>query len=576
MVKMIVRPGLGGFKPVQPGLEPIIGDFYGSPPVDPYNCSLYPDNPMCGGNPFGNRPLAVNLSIVKDACNIGIDFQATIGYIKLPPVQIVYRDPSCQVPNESKKTSYVTGSQPYIPPQTGRGIFICMAEGESYSETFDRYGISLNRYVKKNRCEFISGEYPKGDNYPDSYRASIIFYQDYYEYYRFGYPADYPPNTNFETFDEGTKETYANDLFYINSGNIGTPEFLAPIFVGVVGAAYIFFSRESLLDAMKRLPDFMRSVEHSSESGDAFNSYKSSGKERWRVWELDALPYLPSPPIPPMSCCPNVRENDELLRLILKRIGTPPTVQIFDEDLEREGSQKATKDPRTLFNYAKLGVERTEVTNRLIGIENYPVTVPESMIEPFKEGIFESIFGFFQGDKERKIKSLTEMMAWMAEQDSAVLGQFHQVIEFEQDFDGDGKAQTEKVVLPNVAETLKEVILLLVQLANNEGTKVHALAKLLVEVNNIKANLFHVKNTIVDIQDYLDYPTNTRTVEVPLSVDLTMDEKTEDFKNFFKDSTGKITFEDWDGSNSLHDNIVDLLQMATMMRAILYQRTGQE
>jgi predicted nucleic acid-binding OB-fold protein len=125
-------------------------------------------------------------------------------------------------------------------------------------------------------------------------------------------------------------------------------------------------------------------------------------------------------------------------------------------------------------------------------------------------------------------------------------------------------------------ETLKEVILLLVQLANNEGTKVHALAKILIEISNIKANLFKTMNTVVDIQDYLDYPTLTKTVEVPLAVDLTLDKETQDFVDFFKESKGKITYEDWDGTNSLHDNMLDLMQMATMLRAILYQRTEQE
>lgn len=51
-------------------------------------------------------------------------------------------------------------------------------------------------------------------------------------------------------------------------------------------------------------------------------------------------PPPPEPPPPPlqedccrMGCCPNVGQNDQLLRLILKRIGEPKEVTIFDEDL---------------------------------------------------------------------------------------------------------------------------------------------------------------------------------------------------------------------------------------------------
>jgi hypothetical protein len=42
--------------------------------------------------------------------------------------------------------------------------------------------------------------------------------------------------------------------------------------------------------------------------------------------EKEARPPLLPPPLlppPPMSCCPNVQQNDQLLRLILKRIGEP-------------------------------------------------------------------------------------------------------------------------------------------------------------------------------------------------------------------------------------------------------------
>lgn len=285
-------------------------------------------------------------------------------------------------------------------------------------------------------------------------------------------------------------------------------------------------------------------------------------------------PRQPDPPPPPpmtCNCCPNVQQNDELLRLILKRIGEPQIAVIFDEDMEREGSQLAVKREETLFNAAKLNLDRTEITNRLIGIENFPVKVPTSVINPHKEGVFAQIFDFFE-DKEREIKTLTELVTWIAEQDNAVLGQFHQVIEFEKGIDKDGNSETETVVLPNVAETLKEIILLVAQLANNDGTKIHALVKLLAETNNMKVNLFKTMQTVIDIQDYLDYPTNSKQVQVDLSCNLKLNEQKDDFEDFFSESKGSFVFEDWNGESSLHDNMLDLLQMAAMFRAMFYQR----
>lgn len=284
-------------------------------------------------------------------------------------------------------------------------------------------------------------------------------------------------------------------------------------------------------------------------------------------------PILPPPP-PPMTCncCPNIQQNDALLRLILKRIGNPQSVTIFDEDMDREGEQKATKKQETLFNAAKINTERVEITNRLLGISNFPVEVPDTVLEPHKEGFFEQVFDFIDGDKKRKITSITELLAWMVEQDSAVLGQFHQVIEFEEDFDGDGNARTEKLVLPNVAETLKELMLLIVQIANNDGTKIGLMMNTLAEVSNIKVQLFKTLQTVIDIQDYLDYPTNTREETVQLLCNLKPTSDQTDFEDFMQNSQVPVTFEDWNGSNSLHDNILDLLQVASMIRAQLFQR----
>lgn len=284
-------------------------------------------------------------------------------------------------------------------------------------------------------------------------------------------------------------------------------------------------------------------------------------------------PWKPPPP-PPMTCncCPNIQQNDELLRLILKRIGEPKTVNIFDEDMEREGEQKANKPQETLFNAAKLNTDRIEIVNRLLGISNYPIEVPETMLVPHKEGFFESVFDFLDGNKTKKLNSLTEFLAWQVEQDSAVLGQFHQVLEFEEDFDGDGNARTEKVVLPNVAETLKELMLLIIQLANNDGLKTGMLMNILAEVSNCKVQLFKTMQTIIDIQDYLDYPTKTRTEQVDLLCNLKLTDDLLDFKDFMNNSRVPVTYEDWTGEASLHDNMLDLLQMAAMLRAMYFQR----
>lgn len=304
-------------------------------------------------------------------------------------------------------------------------------------------------------------------------------------------------------------------------------------------------------------------------------------------------------------CCPDNSNLEALLKLILKRIGSPTQVTIFDEDMDREGTQKAKKKPENLNEYLKLAVERVEITNRLVGIENYPVTVPETLIDPYQEGEFKGIFDFIPKNKERKCKTLTEVLLWQAEQDNAVLGQFHQVIQQETgNFDEDGNAEIQTAVIPNVAEALKELLLLSTQQARQSGVLVEAMFRALTEITATRTAAAKAMTVAVDIQDWLDYPTDNKVEEFKTSINIpgmqplrgkqpegTTDEfgyendgatqrglrenDPEDYQSFLQDGISRFAYEDWTGQSSLHDQMLDLLQIAAMLRAILYQRTDK-
>ena len=311
-------------------------------------------------------------------------------------------------------------------------------------------------------------------------------------------------------------------------------------------------------------------------------SLESDSRKRACRYPPEILP--PPPPPPPMSCCPNTQETDQMLRLILKRIGEPKEVVIFDEDLARKGAQKAKKKPESLNEYLQLAVERTEIISRIVGIENFPITVPDTMIEPHKEGIFGKIFGFIDGKKKRKINTIAELITWMSEQDSAVLGQFHQVIDFETGGkDKKGKAEKATVVLPNVAETLKEIIILTSQMALQNNVQTELIFKIASEVVAARAAAHKSAVIAADIQDYLDYPTETKSAEITTNVNfprVTQNKKgqfevtsaNEDYKEFLKAGSVKFSYDDWTGDTSLRDQLMDLLQVASALRASMMQR----
>ncbi|MBW4568048.1 MAG: hypothetical protein KME31_08495 [Tolypothrix carrinoi HA7290-LM1] len=579
----------------QEGLVPLFNSpFYATPdePADPTDCNRYPDSPYCGGNPLTAKfAPSIEVSMVRDECNLGIQFDGSFAFIKVPPVQIVYRNPNC-IPEPPEKnppittTTQTTPSTP-SPNYCGEGEHLLLFWGDYWRQRigdppedgwFDEVwtvqiltvipsiifpeinpkvpGILVSARWKRHR---IGRGLPRGD----------------YEYTHIS-------NKTFKIHADirSVRRRDGEDLVYQPLYEDLQPNRLSWVgyYPGDIDISVFHGTYERLQETMLLHPNYQQ---HTSNNVHTIAEY--TGGIYCRPYERNNSP----PPPNCMCCCPNVEQNDQLLRLILKRIGEPKEVTIFDEDLNRKGAQKAKKKPQTLNDFLKLAVERIEIVSRIVGIENFPVSVPDTVIEPHKEGIFAKIFGFIDGTKKRKINTLTEFVAWMSEQDSAVLGEFHQVLEFETgEKDKKGKPVKSTVVLPNVAETLKEITLLVAQSAKQNNVQTELIFKIAMEVVAARAAAHKASLIAADIQDYLDYPTQTVTGTIPTSVKLPyvvqnskgqfeVTEINEDHKEFLKPGSVSFSYDDWTGDNSLKDHLMDLLQMASMLRAILYQRTDK-
>ena len=87
------------FKDVVTGLTPV-GDtgLYSNvgQPADPTDCGRYPDSPFCSMTPFSTDFIKLSPNITIDECNLGIRLDGSLGFIKMPPVSIVYRKSTCR------------------------------------------------------------------------------------------------------------------------------------------------------------------------------------------------------------------------------------------------------------------------------------------------------------------------------------------------------------------------------------------------------------------------------------------------------------------------------------------------
>ena len=631
--------------------------FYLTPddPADPTDCDRYPDSPYCGKNPLNFRFNDLSPTIVADKCNLGIQINGTLGFIRLPPTQIAYRFEDCRktpkAPPPLKLENYETPV--FVPSGGGYGLvflehYFDYEDGKLANAPGQQPGAyaraeifqSLLNYQIQKGDEFLGTidgtpfvaycrfnfhvTRKRNSNWMYRYRVgSVGEWEVLGERYRdagWNVPGNYLEEGNALWTLNLSGEvslyftTYSSSDYYITKCSIpdvyaGTdyfPPSITPLETlrnfppKNIQSFYTYeaeYETERIFDDTTIISDFQpRQLERARRLAYFFGQpyyyhvYTTSPIElQRREYVINPLPFQ-APPPPPydhccknMACCPDNSNLEALLRLILKRIGEPKEITIFDEDLDRKGSQKAKKKPPSLNDFLKLTVERVEIANRVLGIENFPVSVPDTMLNPYQEGLFAKMFGFIDGKKERKIKSVTEFIAWMAEQDSAVLGQFHQVIEYETgNKDKKGKPEKSTVVLPNVAETLKEITLLVAQMAKQNNAQTAMITAALTEI--VATRAVATKGTAIsqDIQDYLDYPTETKTNSFQANINLpkykTKDGipiatgETEDFKEFLKPGTISYSYDDWTGDNSLHDQLVDLLQLASILRAIFYQR----
>lgn len=492
--------------------------FYVTPdePADPRDCARYPDSPYCGGNPFSFRPVAINPQIVNNECATGIKITPVLGFVKLPPIEILHIKPKCQ----PKRPPPSSGGP--VAPWTPKGSKAIRSGIYIYAQMF----FSLNGEVQI-----------VGNNIITDFMNPML-----QQYIASGEPL-YTPYF----------EAFAEDWMNYN---------IRPYYSGSeIEGHYIYF------------------LENKGEPIDSPSPPPAQ---------------VPSPPPPPpkrkcncMGCCPpsptqdkNDRDLEEikrLLKLLLKKVGEPQSVVLFDEDPNKPGRQKKTVKKETLFDAVKLATQRAEVANQILGIEAFPIDVPATVINPEKSGIWGKVFGFIDGKKRRKLKSVAEFIAWQSEQDAAVLGKWHQTIPIA-DSDATKKGdQPEKVVLPNVAETLKEIILLVANLIQSQGMMMDVTLKTLTETSAVKVEVAKTQLVVRDMQQYFDYDTQDEVFEVPIQIGVppadATDEDMANFSKFLEPSMTKVASPEWMGRDSFQEALTDLRAAAAMIRATFSNRT---
>jgi hypothetical protein len=223
----------------------------------------------------------------------------------------------------------------------------------------------------------------------------------------------------------------------------------------------------------------------------------------------------PPPPPPPMRCCP---DNSGLLKQILK---------IVKENKEA------------------------------IGVEDLPASVPQSLV---KKGLYEP----GQVDKP----NLVQLLGWYFERFDEIMGQFEINITVEDDDPVTQGNQTQTITLPNIAECLAEIMMLLINNSYNSEVSLNLATRNLVETGQTKQNAYVNHEALLTIIDYLGFGTRTVTDKLPL----TYTPGKESFEELFVESEIDVPVLELSDTRTMPTILQELLHAASIIRALYWRK----
>lgn len=192
---------------------------------------------------------------------------------------------------------------------------------------------------------------------------------------------------------------------------------------------------------------------------------------------------------------------------------------------------------------------------RRLGTDQFPAKVPRSLSAD-------------DGNATTQIQSLAELMGWYIRQFDALVGQFPIEITFD-DIDPLKEGDQKKTLrLPNIAETLAELMGVSTLTSINSNTLVDGMVRNLIEANAAKTYALKGQYLAQAIADYLSF--DTKEVRTPVPCSFTPG-KTE-FDDLLRESDQKVELTHYDDQRDFEDELKELLAAAAVIKAVHYRK----
>lgn len=563
---------------IQDDLEPIPGfdDWYMTPdaPVDPRDCNRYPNSPWCGGTGFSPTPIDIGFDWVADDCNFGVQACPTLAFVSLPCFQLVYRNPAC-IPDPPLQQPDPTDPDfpnlilPDVDPEKICFVFLNWSQSINYyyytedigyktffevqateSISFNWTGFSCpgtgfqNSYVDANGNDvfyldsnLISGDaiyqnsnsgFSRNNRFPNSQPANGSITVNHHVD---AFPAHHHASGAGRNWEQAVAQGYVNIESFArrtSENNLMPSAFVVP-FIGDI----IFYGKWGLIAETLRTYQQRYNL-HENNQGNNFNfllDVTTSISIAKILFEgCQKLSFPPPPPLPPdndkdccMACC-----DDTLLKLLYKKV---------------------------------------DKIAQIIGVDDYPVSVPESLIS--KD---EGFIGNLIPNPNKNLQSLTQLFVWYIERFDELMGQFEIPIEIKDADPTTPGDQPVGIKLPNVAESMAEMMGLLLEAAINSRTLVNITTRNLIGSEQDKLQNYKTYMAVQAIVEYLGFKHKDTKEKIPMLI--TPDK--ESLEELLQEKELEIEVTNFDDKQTFRENLADLLNAAAIIRAVFWRKIDKD
>lgn len=276
------------------------------------------------------------------------------------------------------------------------------------------------------------------------------------------------------------------------------------------------------------------------------------------------------------------QEKDQRLRLA---IGLDDIAEIFNEYRRRSlpARQAVTGTIPLKIKYrddskfhklkpteVEFGLSTLDEIASVLGCDEFPVELPASLIRELDD----------EGNEEEQepieVRNFWQLADWFLASFDAIVGEWPQTITIEDADPLRSGNQAKKIVLPNLAETLAEVLQLSAQGYINTHSLLNVSTRTLIEAGLAKKEAIVAAHYAEANATYLNYKGKERAIDVPFSFrppgPEDAPEMVERLDRFLRAGNSKVKVFQYADKTDLQTQIEDLRNAAAIIRAKFFYR----